>query len=239
MRKADCKTPEDFARYERYRAAIRSWQENNPEKIREYGKAQRDRTSKDVLAARVKASKLKKADDYLKRGREYARAKRAQMTAQELAQFKEHQRETGRAWRAKMKAGDPERYAAYLARLRRSYRKYAANPNNRTKLNARSNAYRAEHLEAYRVHAVTRAHRVRGGGPIDRGYVAWLRMQPCLDCGSTERIEVGHLIPVVNGGSNSRQNLIAHCRSCNRRMNRKVHPRAMMVNYPEALAAGA
>lgn len=38
---------------------------------------------------------------------------------------------------------------------------------------------------------------------------------PCFYCGSTERIEADHIIPVSRGGNTSIGNLISCCRSCN------------------------
>jgi len=38
----------------------------------------------------------------------------------------------------------------------------------------------------------------------------------CVNCGATERLELDHVIPVVDGGSGERSNLQTLCRSCNR-----------------------
>ncbi len=38
----------------------------------------------------------------------------------------------------------------------------------------------------------------------------------CVDCGSRERLEFDHIIPVIEGGSNTARNIELRCESCNR-----------------------
>jgi 5-methylcytosine-specific restriction endonuclease McrA len=46
----------------------------------------------------------------------------------------------------------------------------------------------------------------------------WRRDQGCcVDCGSRERLEYDHIIPVSRGGSNTARNLELRCEPCNRR----------------------
>ena len=44
----------------------------------------------------------------------------------------------------------------------------------------------------------------------------------CAYCGSTERIEADHRIPLCRGGSNEIGNIVPACRRCNRRKHRKT-----------------
>jgi hypothetical protein len=45
----------------------------------------------------------------------------------------------------------------------------------------------------------------------------WRRDQGrCVDCGSRERLEFDHLIPVSKGGSNTARNIELRCERCNR-----------------------
>jgi 5-methylcytosine-specific restriction endonuclease McrA len=45
----------------------------------------------------------------------------------------------------------------------------------------------------------------------------WRRDQGrCVDCGSRERLEYDHIIPVVRGGANTVRNIELRCERCNR-----------------------
>jgi 5-methylcytosine-specific restriction endonuclease McrA len=46
----------------------------------------------------------------------------------------------------------------------------------------------------------------------------WRRDQGrCVDCGSRERLEFDHIIPVSQGGSSTPRNLELRCETCNRK----------------------
>lgn len=46
----------------------------------------------------------------------------------------------------------------------------------------------------------------------------WRRDQGrCVDCGSRERLEFDHIVPISRGGSNTARNIELRCASCNRR----------------------
>jgi hypothetical protein len=51
----------------------------------------------------------------------------------------------------------------------------------------------------------------------------WRRDQGrCVDCGSRERLEFDHIIPVSEGGSNTARNIELRCESCNRRKGARI-----------------
>ncbi|GAC1317326.1 MAG: hypothetical protein NVSMB25_04750 [Thermoleophilaceae bacterium] len=39
----------------------------------------------------------------------------------------------------------------------------------------------------------------------------------CVDCGSRERLEFDHIVPISRGGSNTARNIDLRCERCNRR----------------------
>ena len=69
---------------------------------------------------------------------------------------------------------------------------------------------------------------------VDRprlGASAWIRLRfavfkrdghRCVYCGSTERIECDHVVPVARGGRNTFDNLVAACFGCNRSKGQKT-----------------
>jgi 5-methylcytosine-specific restriction endonuclease McrA len=154
---------------------------------------------------------------------------KARAAFQALSQ--DERRELGlrrRAARKAKKAADPQFFADARAKERERILTWRAkNPERQREINAK---WRAAHpFEQYVAKIVRRA-----GGPVSKAFVRFLKAQPCIDCGTTERIEVGHLIPVVRGGTNHPCNLVAQCRTCNARQGANIHPRAMMAHYPEA-----
>jgi hypothetical protein len=49
-------------------------------------------------------------------------------------------------------------------------------------------------------------------------HAVWRRDQGrCVECGSNERLEYDHIIPLSRGGSNTERNLRLLCEGCNRR----------------------
>lgn len=44
----------------------------------------------------------------------------------------------------------------------------------------------------------------------------------CVDCGSRERLEFDHIVPVSRGGSNTARNLELRCETCNRKKGARV-----------------
>lgn len=51
----------------------------------------------------------------------------------------------------------------------------------------------------------------------------WRRDQGrCVDCGSRERLEYDHVIPIIKGGSNTTRNIELRCETCNRRKGARI-----------------
>src|SRR5206468_2275324 len=64
-------------------------------------------------------------------------------------------------------------------------------------------------------HTKTRSD--RAGIPEEVRIAVWRRDNGrCVRCGSRERLEYDHIIPVSNGGGNSVRNIELLCEACNR-----------------------
>jgi hypothetical protein len=64
---------------------------------------------------------------------------------------------------------------------------------------------------------------VREAIPQRVRHEVWRRDQGrCVDCGSRERLEFDHIIPVSKGGSNTARNIELRCEACNRRKSASV-----------------
>lgn len=109
----------------------------------------------------------------------------------------------GAKWR------DPKQIAAYMV----EYHK-----RNRERLNAlaclRNPRYRQKKNENQRLRRAT-GYRPRGIQRKAWASILTLCGSRCLKCGSTDRLEADHVLPVTLGGLNSVENYQPLCRSCN------------------------
>ena len=106
------------------------------------------------------------------------------------------------------------------------------NAANRDKYRAWNKTYRENNKEAialkdknYRLArpdlVAEKQHRRRarkannGVFTISKKFMRNLYNSPCVSCGTSEKIEADHIIPIVKGGRHSEGNLHPLCRSCN------------------------
>ncbi len=62
------------------------------------------------------------------------------------------------------------------------------------------------------------------GGSTDQELAEYFEIlygDPCAYCGSTEKITIDHVVPVINGGDGSWENLTAACSKCNSKKHAK------------------
>lgn len=152
-----------------------------------------------------------------KRGREVMAAKSAAMTPEQRKERADKAYERLKNHRAANPAFDEEFCSKAKARS------IAWREANRDHCNERARQWAAAHPEYRRTIAIVMAAQRRGAGPMDREFVAWIRQQPCIDCGAIDHIEVGHIVSIKDGGTNDPANLLPQCRSCNRRLSSKPH----------------
>jgi hypothetical protein len=82
---------------------------------------------------------------------------------------------------------------------------------------AKDEALEVAHAEMRGEEAVEAAGR-RQPMPEHVRHEVWRRDQGrCVDCGSRERLEFDHIIPISKGGSNTARNIELRCEPCNRR----------------------
>lgn len=59
--------------------------------------------------------------------------------------------------------------------------------------------------------------------PADVQIYVWRRDEgKCVQCGSQERLEYDHIIPVIKGGSNTERNIQLLCEACNRKKGDRI-----------------
>jgi 5-methylcytosine-specific restriction endonuclease McrA len=194
--------------------------------------------TKVYLARKPSVDMWTKANSERVRVKNAARAKAAyhKLTEEQRQAYRTAQNERRRSKRAALNA-NPMALEAFKAKARAKHDVWR--DANRDHVNAKSREWIQANPEKARSAVIAASAIRRGGGKMNREYVRFLKTQPCLDCGSMENIEVGHLIAMARGGTNHPLNLVAQCRKCNRRLNTKVHSKAMMVHYIQAATFAA
>lgn len=108
----------------------------------------------------------------------------------------------------KWAANNPDRRKQIEARYRANHRK---------EVQARSEAWRLDNLDRPREYKLRRRARLHENGQllILAKEVKKLYASSCFYCGTNDRIEADHIIPVSKGGRHSIGNLVPACRWCN------------------------
>ena len=81
----------------------------------------------------------------------------------------------------------------------------------------------SRHAESARAGSTQAGGFAREAIPERVRHEVWRRDEGrCVDCGSRERLEFDHIIPVSRGGSNTARNIELRCQPCNRRKGASV-----------------
>ncbi len=137
-------------------------------------------------------------------------------------------------------------YAEHVEELRarqrqRNRQKYAADPRAWLDYYKR---WRERNLERARAYVRVAGHKRRvASAGTHFTFAEWAALLEryegrCAYCGSTERIEADHRIPLCRGGSNDIGNILPACRSCNRRKHRKTEAEFRGLVGREATSRG-
>lgn len=210
------------------RAAVRRYRQRNKERIAP-ARRQRDRERYAANRALVLSAKRERyASD---------------------SGFAARVRSSNRAWyernRDRRRESKRRYYIEHATELRASQRKrnrqrYAENP--RAALDYYKQ-WRQRNLERARAYSRVAGHKRRAASAGTHfTFVEWQALLKqhvgrCAYCGSTERIEADHRIPLDRGGSNEISNILPACRHCNRRKHCKTEEEFRALLADERAAA--
>lgn len=144
----------------------------------------------------------------------------------------EKAREAMRRWR--------ERHPELNRERRRRYRR-AAYVRNPAKINVEKAAWLARHPEVKR--AKDQAYRARRAAAAGHFTGAeWLELVArhanlCAYCGASGPLEADHRVPLSRGGTNSIDNILPACRSCNGRKHRMTEDEFRRLLVTERLSS--
>ncbi len=205
--------PTTEARRAAARAATRRWYQRNKERTR----AARQKRDRDRYAANRELVLAAKRGRYAS-DRDFADRVRRSNNA-----WYQRNREKRRAYHQRywQEHGDELR-----ARAReRNRRKYQENPRAQLDYYKQWRLRNLERARAYvRVAGNKRRAAARGTHFTFEEWEKLLNYHVgrCAYCGSIERIEADHRIPLCRGGSNEIRNILPACRHCNRRKHRRT-----------------
>jgi len=176
----------------------RRWNKDNPDK-----KSAMDKRYREKYPEKVKANSQK----WQAENRDHVRAYRANRTPE--------QKERKRLQDIEYARNNPHKNLE-------ATRRYRANHPERTAASAKK--YRQNNPEKMALKAMKRrAWKIEGGVYlITVKELQRLYSGSCAYCGSTENIEIDHVVPLARGGRHSIGNLVSACQFCNRSKNKKT-----------------
>ena len=195
------------------REATRRWYQRNKERI---GPARRKKDRERYALERdslLAARRERYANDpayaaavraqnqiWYERNRETRRSYRLRYRQQHGDDVRARERESGRRSYAKDPRAALDYYKRWRLRNLERARNYVRVSSNKRRAAAAGTHFTFAEWEALLVYHAGR----------------------CAYCGSTERIEADHRIPLHRGGSNAIHNILPACRHCNRRKHRRT-----------------
>jgi 5-methylcytosine-specific restriction endonuclease McrA len=121
--------------------------------------------------------------------------------------YRENNREK---WLADKKASRSRNIKKDLAYKRKYYAEHKQEAADYQREYAKRNPAKVEKIKA-----VYRSRRLKDCYTVLDREIQRIKGSPCFACGSVERIEVDHVVPLSRGGRHSIGNLMPLCRSCN------------------------
>jgi len=140
--------------------------------------------------------------------------------AQREYNAKNSARNTARAveWNRTNKARRKEIVQGYVERFpeRRRESSRLDHIKNRDARNARIREHRKRNMDQARGYVLARRGRIKASAKlVTVKEIAKMYASVCTYCGSSDKIEIDHIVPLSKGGRHSIGNLTPACRSCN------------------------
>lgn len=206
---------------QRYCTALcgqRSWSKQNKEKLRQYA-----RTFREKHAEAERAKKRKYYHDNL--DREHAR--NADYAKRHPEKIRARGRKYNRSEKGKEKNKERSRRHTAQGLTRLYTRRYVSHNPEKVKQAQKKYISKNKHKRSF--NGRNRKHRLRSNTPVGQGLtrLQWLEIlrdwnNTCVYCGITStKLTQDHVVPIVNGGTHTADNIVPACMKCNTRKNRK------------------
>lgn len=177
---------------------------------------------KSCAAIRRKVQYEKNGDRIreLKKGTmERTKKKRREYQQQYYYSNREHNVQKAKEWREAHPGHSSAYNKEYYKTHKKENKERTSNyrKNNPEKVRQIKADYRKNNPEAVQKHHMTRRARKAQNGvfEVSKKELQRLMKGPCVSCGSMERINIDHIIPIARGGAHSIGNLQPLCKSCN------------------------